>query len=102
MQVRQNPDWERGIGSSIRAGLAEALLYRPPLNALLVMVCDQPFVTTDLLATLISGRAEAGTNAAACTYAGTTGVPALFDRALFPALAALSDGQQRPFYLPSR
>ncbi len=93
VQVRHHPHWERGIGSSIRAGVEEALLHQPPLDALLIIVCDQPFVSADLLLALISARAKAGTKVAACTYSGTIGVPALFDRALFAALASLSDEQ---------
>ena len=93
VRVRHHPHWERGIGSSIRAGVEEALALQPALNALLIMVCDQPFVSADLLVALISARAKAGTKAAACTYADTIGVPALFDRVLFSALAGLSDQQ---------
>jgi molybdenum cofactor cytidylyltransferase len=93
LHVRHHPEWERGIGSSIRTGVEEALALQPNLDALLIMVCDQPFVTADLLTALISARAEADTKAAACTYAGTIGVPALFDRSFFPALAALADEQ---------
>ncbi len=93
VQMRHHPHWERGIGSSIRAGVEQALLHQPALDALLIMVCDQPFVSVDLLVALIAARAKAGSKAAACTYAGTIGVPALFDRALFPALAGLSDEQ---------
>jgi molybdenum cofactor cytidylyltransferase len=93
VQMRYHSHWERGIGSSIRAGVQGALALQPALDALLIMVCDQPLVSADLLVALIFVRAKARTQAAACAYAGTIGVPALFGRALFPALAALPDEQ---------
>ncbi len=93
VRMRHHREWQRGIGSSIRAGVEEVLLHHPALDAVLIMVCDQPFVSAELLVALICARAQARTKAAACTYAGTTGVPALFDRSLFPALASLRDAQ---------
>ena len=93
VRIHRHPHWQRGIGSSIGAGLAQALVHEPALDALLIMVCDQPFISAELLAALISARAEARTEAAACTYAGATGVPALFGRALFSTLASLPDEQ---------
>ncbi len=85
--VCHHANWELGIGSSIRAGLAVAA----PMDALLLMVCDQPFVTGEILHALISAREQSGKRAAACVYAEALGVPALFDRTLFPTLAALPD-----------
>ena len=85
--------WQHGIGSSIRAGVAHALDLEPSLYALVLMVCDQPFVTSEIITKLLTTRAKTQMRAIACTYAGTVGVPALFDRTFFPLLTALPDKQ---------
>lgn len=69
------------------------LSFRPNLDALIVLVCDQPFVTRELLLVLITARSRSKGRNAACVYAGTIGVPALFDRSLFPLLQTLRDEQ---------
>jgi molybdenum cofactor cytidylyltransferase len=102
VRLQHHPDWRLGIGSSIRAGLGEIRSHQPDLDAVLIMVCDQPFVSAELLASLIATCASAGTRAAACAYAGSIGVPAIFDRTLFPALAALSDDQGAKAILTSQ
>ncbi len=91
VQVHHHPQWMRGIGSSVRAGIGQALLLKPSPDALVLMVCDQPHVTAEVLAALIAARAQAQLPAAASIYAGTLGVPAIFARALFPRLSALPD-----------
>jgi molybdenum cofactor cytidylyltransferase len=58
------------------------------------MTCDQPYVTTATLQTLIQAHDTCqSAPVIASEYAGTLGVPALFVRALFDELGALS-GQQ--------
>lgn len=91
VRVHHHAQWPRGIGSSLRAGVEHALLFAPSLDALVLMVCDQPNVTAEVLTALIRARADSPHPAAASTYADTLGVPAIFARALFPQLAALPD-----------
>ena len=100
--VRHHPDWRLGIGSSIRAGVAWALAHSPALEAIIIMVCDQPFVIADILKALISARAQTQKCAAACLYAGSIGVPAIFDRSLFPLLTTLPDAQGAQSILAAR
>ena len=88
--VVHHPEWQRGIGTSIRAGLKQTLTLAPDLEALVVMVCDQPFVNAELIAALLAKYATEHMNAA-CAYADTVGVPALFSRSLFARLASLPD-----------
>ncbi len=84
-----NPDWQTGLASSLKAGLA-ALLDAGPLDAVVVMLCDQPRVTPALLDSLLAASAGTGHQIAACEYGGALGVPALFARSLFPDLQALT------------
>ncbi len=86
--IVENPRWKEGIGSSIHAGLA-ALEGAASPAAVLIMTCDQPYVTPSLLGQLADRWRASGAPAVACEYSGTVGVPALFDRALFPELRQL-------------
>ena len=85
--VAENADWAAGMGSSLRVGtrvLTEE--HAQPPDALLVLLCDQPLVTSSDLQRLLAHGSDA---VVASAYDGTTGVPALFPRHRFAALAAL-------------
>ncbi len=100
--VTHHPDWHLGIGSSIRAGVAQALAENPRLGAIIIMVCDQPFVSTDVLQALIATHTRTQKCAAACVYSGCVGVPAIFHRSLFPLLTNLPDAQGAQAILAAR
>jgi molybdenum cofactor cytidylyltransferase len=91
LRVREteNPQWESGISSSVRVGI-EALLTANPLTAAVVlMLCDQPFVTREIIARLVAAHRETGRSIVASRYGGSYGVPALFDKAHFAELTTL-------------
>lgn len=88
VRVVENPDAATGLSTSVRAGL-EAL--EP--DAALFMTCDQPLLTPEVLRSLVAAYAATRPPAVACAYAGTVGVPALFDRSLFGELRALEGDQ---------
>jgi molybdenum cofactor cytidylyltransferase len=84
-----NPGWQQGIASSIRCGL-QALLNRTPApDQVIFMVCDQPFVSPGLLLDLINERQKSHKSIIASSYAGTLGIPALFDKTHFSQLLDL-------------
>lgn len=85
-----NHDWKEGMASSIRAGLKRVLQDDPTADGVLLMVCDQPAVDANTLKRLAVLQREADTPVAASSFAGTTGPPALFHRALFDELMGLS------------
>ena len=85
-----NPNWEAGMGSSIKIGMQELLKGAPP-EQLILMLCDQPFVDGELLRRLIASQQATGKGIIACSYQGTLGVPALFDRQYFPLLLEMDD-----------
>lgn len=86
----QNPAWDEGIGTSIRCGVEAALARDPELDALLLLLADQPGVSAALLDRLLAERRERGGDLVACAYAESLGVPALFARPHFAALRALA------------
>jgi molybdenum cofactor cytidylyltransferase len=90
VRVVINPDWEQGIATSIHAGIRELLDLHPDAAAALLLVCDQPRLTTEHLRALIEAYEQAGEpKIVASRYAGTTGIPAIFPKSQFAKLLAL-------------
>lgn len=91
--VTVNEDWESGVSSSIRAGLKKLEQLDDSLDAVLFTAVDQPLVTSKMLDNLVELYVElysdGQTRIVACSYNGTVGIPALFDRSLFRALENL-------------
>ncbi|MFL6527406.1 MAG: NTP transferase domain-containing protein [Chthoniobacterales bacterium] len=83
-EVIRNPHWQRGIGSSIKCGLEQ---FRDRVTAIVMLACDQPFVSAEIIKELIAQDAPI----VASSYDDTMGIPALFDSAYFDALAGLPD-----------
>lgn len=84
--VVENSCWTDGLSSSIKCGMQAV---PATATAVVVMLCDQPLVTTLLLNRLVAEH-QAGAPIAAAGYAGIAGVPAIFDRRYFAALSSLS------------
>jgi molybdenum cofactor cytidylyltransferase len=81
-----NRDWAEGMGSSVRAGLARV---PATADAVLLMLADQPAVTAEDLRRLVGTWRRQPQCIVAAYYDGITGVPAIFPREDFRALAAL-------------
>ncbi|HVI47658.1 MAG TPA: nucleotidyltransferase family protein [Chitinophaga sp.] len=88
-----NTNWESGMASSIHTGIRELLRITDTINGAFILVCDQPFITPQLLHELMSARLTTGKEIIACCYNDILGTPVLFSRAFFPQLMALS-GQE--------
>ena len=89
ISIAMNPRWSSGLGSSIGVGVQRAMDLAADLDASLLLTCDQPFVTAAVLAQIIQLRLTSGKPIVASAYAGTLGIPALFDRSCFPTLLQL-------------
>jgi molybdenum cofactor cytidylyltransferase len=85
-----NPDWPTGMASSIRTGLVHAM-KDPGLEAAMIVLCDQPFVTSPLMTEMFSLQLQSGKPIIACIYAdGTMGTPVLYHRTIFNELLHLT------------
>ena len=85
-----NENWEKGIASSIHAGLRALDAHPSETSAALILSCDQPQLTASHLREMLRVLAAAhGKSIVASSYAGTLGVPAAFPRPVFPQLFAL-------------
>jgi molybdenum cofactor cytidylyltransferase len=80
--------WEEGMSSSMQCGL-RYLLEASQVEQVILMLCDQPYVSQGLLDQLMFEKKASGKGIVACSYVGTVGVPALFDQTYFPELLAL-------------
>lgn len=83
-----NENTKLGISSSIKVGLST--IADIDLDAVLIMLCDQPLITAMILQNIIELHFQTGKSIVACRYENTFGVPALFARELFPELMNLS------------
>jgi len=78
-----NPDYARGINTSLSAGV-EAVA--PGAPAAIVILADMPFVDADMIRAIVARYAETGAPVVASQYGDVTAPPTLYDRSLFPAL----------------
>jgi molybdenum cofactor cytidylyltransferase len=94
-----NDDWELGMASGMQKGL-NFLEKKVVPDQVILMLCDQPFVDSKLLNSIIEKQAETGKGIIACHYNGTIGVPALFTRKYFSELNKLngSEGAKKVIY----
>jgi molybdenum cofactor cytidylyltransferase len=90
VSIVENTGWQEGMSSSIRCALKDitGTILRP--DGVIFMVCDQPYVSTDLLISLIVKRQETNMPIVASSYDDKVGTPALFHRSIFPALMKLT------------
>ena len=74
-----------GTGSAhrFRAGVKKLLENVRDQKAVVLLVCDQPFVTICTINGLITVREKTNKSIVASTYADTLGVPALFAHCFF-------------------
>jgi len=84
-----NETWANGMGSSISAGLNYLLQEESTLDAVIILVGDQPLLNAQILLDLHQLAQTQQAPLVVSHYANTMGVPALFTRALFPELIAL-------------
>jgi len=85
----ENQQWEFGISSSVRVGIEALVTPNPRIAAVVLMLCDQPFVTRDVIVGLVRAHYETGCSIVASQYGGSYGVPALFGKAHFAELGTL-------------
>ncbi len=92
-----NPEWERGMGSSLRAGL-EALAASEPgvgggARAALVSLVDQPGIGAEAVARVLAAH-RSDDSLAAASYGGKRGHPVLFGAGRWADIAASATGDR--------
>ena len=89
----ENQQWQSGMSSSVRTGIEELITVNPEAAAAVMMLCDQPLVTPEIILGLISAHRETNCSIVACSYANSYGVPALFGHTYFGELRELKGAQ---------
>ncbi|QJB33215.1 nucleotidyltransferase family protein [Chitinophaga oryzae] len=88
-----NANWETGMGSSVQTGVQEILRIDNTVSDIMVLLCDQPFITPALLGKLMDTHYQENKGITACAYGGTKGTPVIFHQKYFSRLITL-DGQE--------
>ena len=85
-----NPEWKKGMGSSLKLGLTTVEKSFTP-DQVLVLLSDQPFVSSDLIQSLLVAREKNNTPIIASYYNNAPGVPIIFDRSVFKLIQNMPD-----------
>ncbi|PSL07529.1 nucleotidyltransferase family protein [Cecembia rubra] len=88
--VIYNPDWKSGMSGSMKIGLSY-LIEKYQIEAVIIMLSDQPFADSALINKLIDQFQLGQKGIITSSYGDTLGVPALFDQKYFPELLALDN-----------
>lgn len=89
LTIIDNPMWHEGMSSSVKMGLAGVYMTYKEIEAVIILVCDQPYLSVSLLERMIEIYTTKKPRLIACKYGEQLGVPALFDRTLFEELLNL-------------
>jgi len=81
-----NPDHAEGAGTSVRTGVSQVAAGA---DAIVVVLADMPFVTAEMIATLVQRYRETGAPLVASHYGDVQAPPTLYDRSLFEELLAI-------------
>jgi molybdenum cofactor cytidylyltransferase len=81
------------MASSIRTGLENLLMHYPNIDAVIICLCDQPFLNSQHLLALQNQYVKTGKKIVASVYDNLESVPALFDKVMFGELLSLK-GQE--------
>jgi molybdenum cofactor cytidylyltransferase len=89
IEIVYNKRWPSGMASGIVAGLSKILTLNPKTGAVIIAVCDQPYVSAELFGQLMKIKAEQNKGIVGCAYAGIIGTPVLFGKIYFEKLLLL-------------
>ena len=88
-RVVNNNEWHEGMASSVCVGIKAVLEISPSVDAIILMPCDQPYVSASLLNELMELQTKTGKAIVASDYGNAIGPPALFHKNIFPELMLL-------------
>ena len=89
IKIVKNPQWNEGISSSIRFGIAYIQEQYLNIDGVVFLTCDQPFISAEIINRLIDVYNSTNKLIIASQYGKTKGIPALFSRSLFSELMEL-------------
>ncbi len=93
INLAYNENWQSGMASSIKTGMQNLLKRLPEVDAVMICLCDQPFLTSDHLEALLKATEDKPQKIIASHYNNLASVPAIFKKSVFEDLLNL-EGQQ--------
>ncbi len=91
VKVVKNSDWASGMSTSIKSGIELLNNLPQKIEAVVITLCDQPFVSPQIINQLVDTYYSTKKPIIACEYGDTLGVPALFSQTFFSELATLKE-----------
>jgi molybdenum cofactor cytidylyltransferase len=91
IEVILTQDWYKGIGSSISSGIKSITKTIQDTQSIMILLCDQPKITNELLVELVAIHEEKQKLISACKYGNSFGVPAIFNKSMYNDLKELKD-----------
>ncbi|MCE2612161.1 nucleotidyltransferase family protein [Flavobacteriaceae bacterium D16] len=88
-----NYDWSKGMGNTLSEAVKAASDHKTNVQAVLVLLADQPRVTRAHLLRLVQAYLQEKYRIIATKYSNGGGVPAIFDKSIFPDLMKLEGDQ---------
>jgi molybdenum cofactor cytidylyltransferase len=86
-EVIVNPDHERGVGTSLHAGIRAAA----DADAVVVLLADMPFVTAEMIRAVVERHRATGARLVLSHYGDVQAPPTLYARELFAEVLAEPD-----------
>ena len=87
--IVKNENWNEGMASSVRLGLGALLNQIASIDAVILMTCDQPYISSSVLNELMIKYQQSGKPIVTSDYGEITGPPALFHKSFFSELMEL-------------
>ncbi len=91
VNIVENLNWACGMSSSINSGIQFLNSLSQKIEAVVIILCDQPFLSTQVINQLVNAYHSTKKAIIASEYAGTLGVPALFSERFFSELTTLKE-----------
>ncbi|WP_375437231.1 NTP transferase domain-containing protein [uncultured Hymenobacter sp.] len=89
--VVQCSTWAEGMGASLKTGLTALQSLCNTWATVVVILCDQPYVTATVLEQLVATYLDTGQPIVAAEYGAVRGVPVLFGAEVLPLLRGISN-----------
>lgn len=93
VKVVHNTSWTKGMSSSIQKGLNSARKSFPNLYGILILLCDQPLITSDYIVDMVRSHYSYGKKIIASGYGGSYGVPVFFHKTVFGYLDKIKNSE---------
>ena len=90
VQFIENPDWEKGLGTSISSGVKHIQKSKTNAKGIMVLLADQPLIDTEYINKMLDTFDKLSNGMVTTNYGNREGVPAIFGQQFFQELQSLN------------